>query len=82
MSCFNYQLWQFRFDLLPGVQPKIGTGDKEETVAGLLSNLTLEGLGPQWIRPRPPRLPVQDGEVSHVVVDCSNLNGVSFFPCD
>lgn len=25
--------------------------------------MSLEGLNPQWIRPRPPRLPVLDGEV-------------------
>ncbi|XP_031401679.1 CCR4-NOT transcription complex subunit 11 isoform X2 [Punica granatum] len=55
------------FDLQPGVQPKIGSGDKDETVAGLLSNLTLEGIGPQWIRPRPPRLPIQDGELVWLV---------------
>lgn len=51
------------FDLLPGSKPKIGSGDVDETIAGLLSNLSLEGLGPQWIRPHPPRLPVLDGEL-------------------
>nr|TKS05659.1 hypothetical protein D5086_0000130970 [Populus alba] len=30
---------------------------------GLLANLSTEGIGHQWIRPRPPRLPIQDGEV-------------------
>ncbi|KAK4354161.1 hypothetical protein RND71_026355 [Anisodus tanguticus] len=51
------------FDLLPGSKPKIGSGDVDETITGLLSNLSLEGLGPQWIRPHPPRLPVLDGEL-------------------
>lgn len=51
------------FDLHPGVKPKIGAGDRDETVTGLLENLLLEGLGPQWVRPRPPRLPVLDGEL-------------------
>ncbi|XP_009762550.1 uncharacterized protein LOC107778760 [Nicotiana tabacum] len=50
------------FDL-PGSKPKIGSGDVDETITGLLSNLSLEGLGPQWIRPYPPRLPVLDGEL-------------------
>lgn len=53
----------FRFDLQPGVKPKIGAGDRDETVTGLLKNLSFQGLGPQWIRPLPPRLPVQYDEV-------------------
>ena len=56
----------FRFELQPGVKPKIGSGDRDETITGLLQNLSLEGLRPQWIRPLPPRLPVQDGEVRHI----------------
>ncbi|KAG6424490.1 hypothetical protein SASPL_114908 [Salvia splendens] len=51
------------FDSQPGVTSKIGSGNKEETVVGLLSSLSLDGLGPQWIRPLPPRLPVMDGEL-------------------
>ncbi|GAB4835496.1 hypothetical protein Ancab_000405 [Ancistrocladus abbreviatus] len=52
-----------QFDVIPGVKPKIGSGSKDETLTGLLQNLSLEGLGLQWIRPLPPRLPVQDGEL-------------------
>lgn len=52
-----------RFDTQPEIQPKLGSGDKDEAVTGLLSNLSMEGLSPHWVRPRPPRLPVQDGEV-------------------
>uniref|UniRef100_A0A5B6YV52 CCR4-NOT transcription complex subunit 11 n=1 Tax=Davidia involucrata TaxID=16924 RepID=A0A5B6YV52_DAVIN len=51
------------FDLQPGAKPKIGCGDRDEMVTGLLQNLSLEGLGPQWIRLLPPRLPIQDGEL-------------------
>ncbi|XP_062158893.1 uncharacterized protein LOC133866398 isoform X2 [Alnus glutinosa] len=51
------------FDLQLGAKPKLGSGDREDTVIGLLRNLSLEGLGPQWIRPLPPRLPVQEGEL-------------------
>uniref|UniRef100_A0A6N2LHC3 CCR4-NOT transcription complex subunit 11 n=1 Tax=Salix viminalis TaxID=40686 RepID=A0A6N2LHC3_SALVM len=51
------------FDLQPGVKPKLGYGDRDEALTGLLANLSPEGIGPQWIRPRPPRLPVQDGEL-------------------
>ncbi|KAJ1431537.1 CCR4-NOT transcription complex subunit 11 [Sesbania bispinosa] len=51
------------FDLRPGTKPKLGTGDKDESVVGLLSNLSLEGLIPHWIRPLPPRLPILDGEL-------------------
>ncbi|XP_042063496.1 CCR4-NOT transcription complex subunit 11-like [Salvia splendens] len=51
------------FDSQPGVTSKIGSGNKEETLVGLLSSFSLDGLGPQWIRPLPPRLPVMDGEL-------------------
>jgi len=52
----------------PGTKPKHGAGDKEEAVVGLLSNLSLEGLNPHWIRPLPPRLPILDGEVLHICI--------------
>ncbi|CAK9142664.1 unnamed protein product, partial [Ilex paraguariensis] len=51
------------FDMQPGVKPKIGSGNRDETLIGSLQNLSLEGLGPRWIRPCPPRLPIQDGEL-------------------
>ncbi|KAG5061792.1 hypothetical protein JHK85_002975 [Glycine max] len=51
------------FDLRPGTKPKHGAGDKDEALVGLLSNLSLEGLSPHWIRPLPPRLPIIDGEL-------------------
>ncbi|CAI9108860.1 OLC1v1008560C1 [Oldenlandia corymbosa var. corymbosa] len=54
------------FDQQPGVTPKIGSGDRDETVTGLLQSLSLEGLGPQWIRPFPPRLPVLQGELAWI----------------
>jgi len=52
----------------PGTKTKYGAGDKEEAVVGLLSNLSLEGLNPHWIRPLPPRLPILDGEVLHICI--------------
>ncbi|XP_040996381.1 CCR4-NOT transcription complex subunit 11 isoform X2 [Juglans microcarpa x Juglans regia] len=58
------------FDLQPGAKPKLGSGDREDTVLGLLRNLSPEGLDPQWIRPLPPRLPVQEGE--QVLVELAN----------
>ncbi|PON35589.1 CCR4-NOT transcription complex subunit [Parasponia andersonii] len=51
------------FDLQRGARLKIGSGDRDETVIGLLSSLSMEGFGPRWSRPLPPRLPVQDGEL-------------------
>lgn len=56
----------FRFELQPGVKPKIGSGDRDQMITGLLQNLSLEGVGPRWIRPLPPRLPIQEGEVRSV----------------
>lgn len=61
------------FDQRPGTQPKLGTGNKDEAVVGLLSNISLEGLNPHWIRPLPPRLPILDGELVWV-----NPNGKPF----
>ncbi|KAG6742044.1 hypothetical protein POTOM_055328 [Populus tomentosa] len=51
------------FDMQPGAKPKLGSGDRDEALLGLLANLSTEGIGHQWIRPRPPRLPIQDGEL-------------------
>ncbi|CDP15713.1 unnamed protein product [Coffea canephora] len=51
------------FDLQAGVTPKIGSGARDETISGLLQNLSLQGLGPQWVRPRPPRLPLLEREL-------------------
>ncbi|OVA01321.1 Protein of unknown function DUF2363 [Macleaya cordata] len=45
-----------------GGKARIGSGDRDGAVTGLLQNVSLEGLDPQWIRPVPPRLPIQDGE--------------------
>ena len=57
-------VWDFsRFDYQAGAMPKIGSGNRDETLTGLLENLSLEGLEPKWIRPLPPRFPLQDGEV-------------------
>ncbi|KAG7011101.1 CCR4-NOT transcription complex subunit 11 [Cucurbita argyrosperma subsp. argyrosperma] len=57
------------FDLLPGVVPKLGSGDRDETLLGLLSNLSLKGSSPEWIRPLPPRLPIQNGELVWLNLD-------------
>ncbi|KAM7256639.1 hypothetical protein ACFE04_012380 [Oxalis oulophora] len=51
------------FDLQPGAKPKLGSGDRDETLSGLLANMSMEGLVPQWIRPVPPRFPVQEDEL-------------------
>ncbi|XP_027178080.1 uncharacterized protein LOC113777245 [Coffea eugenioides] len=51
------------FDLQAGVTPKIGSGARDGTVSGLLQNLSLQGLGPQWVRPHPPRLPLLEREL-------------------
>ncbi|EOX92771.1 Uncharacterized protein TCM_001652 isoform 2, partial [Theobroma cacao] len=51
-------------DLLqPGAKPKLGSGDRDEALSGLIANLSLEGLAPHWIRPVPPRFPVDEKEL-------------------
>ncbi|CAM8994011.1 unnamed protein product [Rhodiola kirilowii] len=57
------------FDMLPGSKFKLGSGDRDETLSELLQHMSLEGLGPQWIRPLPPRLPVLDGELMWLIPD-------------
>lgn len=60
----GYDLNSFEFKFIPeGAKPRIGSGDRSAAVIGLLQNSSLEGLGPQWIRPRPPMLPLLDGEL-------------------
>ncbi|KAI3796842.1 hypothetical protein L1987_39528 [Smallanthus sonchifolius] len=54
------------FDL---VKSKIGSGDRDETIMGLLQFSSLEGLYPHWTRPCPPRLPVLEGELVWVNPD-------------
>lgn len=58
--------------LAAGTKPRIGCGDKDVSITGLLQSLSLEGLDPQWIRPEPPRLPVLDGELVWLNPDSSH----------
>ncbi|KAL5714688.1 hypothetical protein ACHQM5_016615 [Ranunculus cassubicifolius] len=52
------------FDFKPDSgKARIGSGNRDDTIAGLLQNVSPHGFGPQWIRPFPPRLPIQDGEL-------------------
>lgn len=51
------------FDLQPGAKPKLGSGDRDETVLEMLQKMSLEGLGPQWVRPVPPMIPIQASEL-------------------
>ncbi|XP_042437770.1 CCR4-NOT transcription complex subunit 11-like isoform X2 [Zingiber officinale] len=46
-----------------GTKPRIGSDDRGNAILGLMQNLFVEGLGPQWIRLAPPMLPVLDGEL-------------------
>lgn len=47
----------------PGGNPRIGSGDRDEALSGLLENFTMGGLAPRWIHPCPPRYPVHQSEV-------------------
>jgi len=48
---------------LPGSKQKSSSDDRDSALAGLLQEKSGGRLGPQWIRPTPPRLPVLDGEL-------------------
>ncbi|KAL5205595.1 hypothetical protein ABZP36_033804 [Zizania latifolia] len=47
---------------LPGSKQK-STDDRDSDLTGLLQEKSWGRLGPQWIRPTPPRLPILDGEL-------------------
>ncbi|XP_066358915.1 uncharacterized protein [Miscanthus floridulus] len=47
----------------PGSKQKSASDDRDATIAVLLQDKSGGRLGPQWIRPTPPRLPVLDGEL-------------------
>ncbi|KAG0520456.1 hypothetical protein BDA96_08G075800 [Sorghum bicolor] len=47
----------------PGSKQKSASDDRDTTIAVLLQDKSGGRLGPQWIRPTPPRLPVLDGEL-------------------
>ncbi|XP_062202846.1 uncharacterized protein LOC133905144 isoform X2 [Phragmites australis] len=47
----------------PGSKQKSASDDRDSALAGLLQEKSMGRLGPQWIRPTPPRLPVLDGEL-------------------
>ncbi|XP_078440925.1 CCR4-NOT transcription complex subunit [Wolffia australiana] len=56
------------------VPSRIGSGNRDDTLAGLLENLSLKGLEPQWVRPLPPRLPILEGEMAWLIPDnCPDL---------
>uniref|UniRef100_A0A0E0MKJ8 CCR4-NOT transcription complex subunit 11 n=1 Tax=Oryza punctata TaxID=4537 RepID=A0A0E0MKJ8_ORYPU len=44
---------------LPGTKPKSASDDRDFALAGLLQEKSWGRLGPQWIRPTPPRLHLQ-----------------------
>ncbi|KAJ1265165.1 hypothetical protein BS78_08G058900 [Paspalum vaginatum] len=47
----------------PGSKHKSASDDRDSVIAFLLQDKSVGRLGPQWIRPTPPRLPVLDGEL-------------------
>ncbi|MCO5557224.1 hypothetical protein L7F22_010784 [Adiantum nelumboides] len=43
--------------------------DQEATAIGLIQNSLMKGFEPPWVRPFPPRLPTQEGEVVWLMPD-------------
>lgn len=56
-------------DSTPLGKYRIGGGNRETAAAGLIQNTSLKGFEPPWIRPVPPRLPEQDGELVWLTPD-------------
>ena len=57
----------YKFSLSGGTA-QLGAGSKEGFTIALTKAATLNGLQPPWVRPAAPRLPTQEGEVSHIEV--------------
>ncbi|EEC67934.1 hypothetical protein OsI_35651 [Oryza sativa Indica Group] len=47
----------------------ITKSNRDNLVTGLLQQTSLDGIGPQWIRPPPPRLEILDGELQWLNLD-------------
>ncbi len=48
---------------VPGGPPRICAGNRDAAATGLVQASSLDGLEPPWVRPAPPRLLPQEGEV-------------------
>lgn len=59
-------------EVLPGGQENIGAGNRNASAMGLIENSSLKGFEPLWIRPYPPRLPTQEGEVVWLMPDSNH----------
>ncbi|GJN13565.1 hypothetical protein PR202_gb00283 [Eleusine coracana subsp. coracana] len=62
-TCLSTSVQFYDMISLPGSKPKSISDNRDSALAGLLEEKALGTLGPQWIRPAPPRLPVLDGEL-------------------
>jgi hypothetical protein len=49
----------------PGEKQECASDDRESALNALLQEKSWGRLGPQWIRPTPPRLHILDGEVMY-----------------
>ncbi|CAM6040030.1 unnamed protein product [Sphagnum compactum] len=54
---------------VPGGPPRICAGNRDAAVTGLVQASSLDGLEPPWVRPAPPRLLPQEGELIWLIPD-------------
>lgn len=54
----------------PGSKQKCTSDDRDSALVALLQEKSWGRLGPQWIRPNPPRLHILDGEVTYSAKSC------------
>jgi hypothetical protein len=54
-----------------GTKQESASDDRESALAALLQEKSCGRLGPQWIRPTPPRLHIFDGEVTYLSKSCT-----------
>jgi hypothetical protein len=59
---------------VPGGPPRICAGNRDAAATGLVQASSLDGLEPPWVRPAPPRLLPQEGEVICVSVSLLPLS--------
>ncbi|XP_024361711.1 uncharacterized protein [Physcomitrium patens] len=54
---------------VPGGVTQLGAGNRGAAAAELVQSSSLNGLEPPWVRPAPPRLPPQQGEMIWLIPD-------------
>lgn len=70
MNMLLFKITSFSRISAPGSKQKSTSDDRDSALVALLQEKSWGRLGPQWIRPNPPRLHILDGEVTYSAKSC------------